>query len=157
MDEVSLITDGSQQTLWTSLLTTESSTGRPSINSSSSFPARIPNQSKFRWLHLSLSGEVNTPQSWSVKYNIVSSAQLFCKIKFAGSSQARVQIAAVVSQCLSSFLLSCRCLVARPQNTIPIFGERDLNSYQESTPQPTDTSVYLEDRPAMRFFISLSR
>ena len=58
--EVSLITDGCQQTLWTSMHTTESSTGRLSTNSSSSFPARIPNQLKFQWLHLSLSGQCTT-------------------------------------------------------------------------------------------------
>merc|ERR1719264_2384687 len=69
--EIILKQDGSQQTLWTSLLTTESSTG---------------------------------------------------------SSQARVQIAAVVSQCLSSYLLSCR---SRP--------------HSQQTPQSTSVA------PAMRF------
>ena len=157
MTEVSLITDGCQQTLWTSMHTTESSTGRLSTNSSSSFPARIPNQLKFQWLHLSLSGKVNARQISKLVLLFVFSAQFLSKVKSSGSSQARVQIAAAVSQCLSSCLLSCRCIIACPWNTIfevhhslSMF-EDWLYSYQESTPQPTDTSVYLEDRPAMRF------
>merc|ERR1711997_226029 len=40
--------DGCQRTLWTSLHTTETNTESPSINSSSSYLARILTQSKFQ-------------------------------------------------------------------------------------------------------------
>merc|ERR1711971_248443 len=46
--EIILKQDGCQRTMWTSLRTTEANTWRRSINSSSSYPARIQTQSKLQ-------------------------------------------------------------------------------------------------------------
>ena len=50
------VADGCQRTLLTSMYTTAANTETPFGSSSSSFPAKILNQSKFQWLPLSHSG-----------------------------------------------------------------------------------------------------